>query len=111
MWRKRARAMKLARSNTDERRDTRAPVVFSLDDDAEFSSPTVVSDTLLDFDDPRIAVVAIACIGPRKGPEPVQPCPPDERVHITDRYFGTAHAVLRQPFFEVGGYREWLEHF
>ena len=34
-------------------------IIFSLDDDAEFSTPGVVEQTLEDFDDPRIGAVAI----------------------------------------------------
>ena len=34
-------------------------MIFSIDDDAEFSTPQVVEQTLQEFDDARIGAVAI----------------------------------------------------
>src|SRR5215212_8428605 len=39
-----------------------APYVFSIDDDAAFSTPNIVEQTLADFDHPRIGAVAIPYI-------------------------------------------------
>ncbi len=87
-----------------------APIVFSLDDDAKFSSLRVVAQTLREFDDPRIGAVAI----------PFRNVPQDETDHqrsplpgvrfVTDSFIGTAHAVRRDVFLSMGGYREELVH-
>src|SRR5213594_2460656 len=41
---------------------SRGKVIVSIDDDAVFSSPRIVADTLADLDHPRIAAVAIPYI-------------------------------------------------
>lgn len=85
--------------------------IFSIDDDAIFSSPQVVEDTLVDFNaDPRVGAVAIACIDVNKSPKLRQPLPEREDVYVTSEYIGTAHAVRRAVFLEMEGYREPLVH-
>ena len=42
-------------------------ILFSIDDDAEFSTPRIVEQTLRDFDDPRIGAVAIPYLEAEKG--------------------------------------------
>jgi glycosyltransferase involved in cell wall biosynthesis len=88
----------------------RAPVIVSVDDDAELPSPHTVAQTLADFDHPRIGAVAIPCVDVRRGPEVLQRAPDDQRRWITNTYWGTAHAVRRDVFLAVGGYREELRH-
>ena len=86
-------------------------IVFSLDDDAIFSSPHVVEQTFANFNgDTRIAAVAIPCIDVLKSTQFRQPLPEGEIVYITSEYIGTAHAVRRDLFLELGGYREELVH-
>jgi hypothetical protein len=85
-------------------------VIFSLDDDAVFSSPFVVEQTLLDFSHPRIGAVAIPYIEPHKANKEMQRAPTREDVWITASYIGTAHAVRRDVFLALGGYREHLVH-
>jgi hypothetical protein len=85
-------------------------VVFSLDDDAVFSSPLVVEQTLRDFSHPRIGAVAIPYIEPHKANKEMQRAPTREDVWITASYIGTAHAVRRDVFLALGGYREHLVH-
>src|SRR5215831_17492941 len=41
-------------------------IVFSIDDDAEFSTPRVVEQTLAEFSHPRIAAIAIPYVEPHK---------------------------------------------
>lgn len=84
--------------------------VFSIDDDAEFSSPHVVEQTLEDFDHPRIGAVAIPFIEPRKQNVALQQAPTRDAIWSTDCYIGTAHAVRRELFLALGGYREHLVH-
>jgi glycosyltransferase involved in cell wall biosynthesis len=85
-------------------------VIFSLDDDAVFSSPFVVEQTLRDFSHPRIGAVAIPYIEPHKANKEMQRAPTREDIWITASYIGTAHAVRRNVFLALGGYREHLVH-
>ena len=87
-----------------------APIVFSLDDDAAFSSPRVVEQTLAEFDDPRVGAVAIPYIEPNKANCVVLQAPSREGVWVTNTFIGTAHAVRRDIFLRLGGYRESLFH-
>jgi len=89
----------------------RSEVLFSLDDDAVFSTPHVVEQTLNDFEaDPRIAAVAIPCIDVLKSDQPRQPLPDRNGVYVASEYIGTAHALRRDVFLNLGGYRELLVH-
>ena len=91
-------------------RVARGDVFFSLDDDAVFSSPFVVEQTLRDFLHPRIGAVAIPYIEPHKANKEMQRAPTREDIWITASYIGTAHAVRRDVFLALGGYREHLVH-
>jgi len=88
----------------------RAPVIFSIDDDAVFTTPLVVAQTLREFDHPRIGAVAIPFVDVRISPLVRQRAPRDEGVFITAMYIGTAHAIRRDVFFEVGQYRDFFVH-
>ena len=85
-------------------------VLFSLDDDAEFSTPNVVAQTLNDFDDPRIGAVAVPYVEPKKADRLMQRAPDASGTWVTDTFSGTAHAVRRDLFLSLGGYREPLFH-
>ena len=86
-------------------------VIFSIDDDAEFSSPDVVSGTLRDFEaDVRIGAVAIPYIEPHKANRMLQTAPDNVGIWQASNFIGTAHAVRRDLFLELGGYREELVH-
>jgi len=89
---------------------TAASFVFSIDDDAEFTSVSTVEQTLRDFDAPRIGAVAIPCLEPNQGFRVLQLAPDGDDCWITDSYVGTAHAVRRDVFLKLGGYREGLVH-
>jgi glycosyltransferase involved in cell wall biosynthesis len=90
----------------------RAPVIVSIDDDARFVSSLTVEQTLADFDHPRIGAVAIPREEPRfEGSEEIvvkQLAPSTNGPWVTSSYAGTAHAVRRDVFLSVGGYREEL---
>lgn len=88
----------------------RGAVIFSIDDDAEFSSPYVVEQTLGLFSDDRIGAIAIPFIDVLKGQSIHQSAPAGAGCYITDSYVGTAHAVRRDLFLQLGGYREDLVH-
>ena len=83
-------------------------IVVSIDDDAEFRSPRTIADTLADFDDPRIGAVAMPGVNVRHGPAVLQAAPDRTATWVTPVYWGTAHAVRRELFLELGGYREDL---
>jgi Glycosyl transferase family 2 len=87
----------------------RAPVVFSLDDDARYVSEHTVAQTLADFDDDRIGAVAMPFLDVRGHETAVRQVPrDDERRWITNVYVGTAHALRRELFLALGGYRTSL---
>lgn len=85
-------------------------VIFSIDDDAEFSTPDVIEQTLREFVDPRIGAVAIPFIEPHKDNRIMQQAPDQTTAWITNQFIGTAHAVRREVFLDLGGYREHLVH-
>jgi GT2 family glycosyltransferase len=85
-------------------------VVFSIDDDAEFVSARTVEQTMADFADARVGAVAVPCLEPKKGNTPFQTAPDREGVWITDCFVGTSHAVRRDIFLNLGGYRQDLVH-
>jgi GT2 family glycosyltransferase len=87
-----------------------SPVIVSIDDDAELGARTV-EHTLGELDHPRVGAVAIPHEDVSKGPATVLPLPPDNgRVYATVAYVGTAHALRRDLFLDLGGYREGLFH-
>jgi GT2 family glycosyltransferase len=91
-------------------RAARAPVVVSIDDDAVFSAPDVVAQTLRDFDHPRIAAVAIPYIDMPEGGRERQRAPEDGRCWVAATFRGTAYAVRREEFLALGGFREAIFH-
>jgi glycosyltransferase involved in cell wall biosynthesis len=87
-----------------------APVIVSIDDDARLVSKHSVEQTLEDFDDPRIGAVAIPYVDVSRGAARRQRAPDDARTWIADTYIGTAHALRRDVFLAVGGYRASFVH-
>ena len=85
-------------------------ILFSIDDDAVFAWPETVEKTLQEFDNPRVGAVAIPYIEPRRSPIIHQKAPDNEHVYATDRFIGTAYAVRRTVFLQLGGYREFFFH-
>lgn len=89
-----------------------APIIFSIDDDAEFSTPNVVAQTLSEFDDPAVGAVSIPYLDDVDGGQEVRVAPaPDARPWAVWHFIGTSHAVRRDLFLEIGGYETALEHF
>lgn len=88
----------------------KSEVIFSIDDDAAFAAPEVVEQTLAEFDSPRVGAVAIPYSDVNKDRVVRQKAPDRERIWVTDRYIGTAHAVRRDVFLKLGGYRENFVH-
>lgn len=85
-------------------------ILFSIDDDAKFSSPEIISATLKEFDHPRIGAVAIPYLEPHKSRKELQRTPSTDRIYVTDSFVGTAHALRKDIFLKLGGYRARLVH-
>jgi glycosyltransferase involved in cell wall biosynthesis len=84
------------------------PVLVSIDDDARLVSPRTVEQTLDDFDHDRIGAVAIPFVDVRTTTT-VRQVPPDPQGRwVTSSFIGTAHAMRRELFVELGGYRAEL---
>ncbi len=83
---------------------TTADIIVSIDDDAVFSTPDVVARTLLDFDDPRIGAVAIPYIDVKKNQNLRQKAPETHGIFIAREFRGTAYAVRRELFLQLGGF-------
>jgi glycosyltransferase involved in cell wall biosynthesis len=85
-------------------------IIFSIDDDAEFSSCYVIEQTLALFTHSRVAAIAIPYIEPRKSKLVFQKAPNNDAIWVTDVFRGTAYALRRDVFLELGRYREQTVH-
>ncbi len=85
-------------------------IIFSIDDDAIFSSPRVIEQTLAEFSHPRIGAIAIPFINVKKDDVLRQRAPAKAGLYVTASYIGTAHALRRDVFLKLGGYRAHLIH-
>lgn len=97
----------LIAARNEAARRARGAVVVSIDDDAEFSDPDTVAQTLQAFAHPRVGAVAMPHIHTRLAPEDERDRAPETTgVWCTWTFIGTAHALRRELFNELGGYRE-----
>jgi glycosyltransferase involved in cell wall biosynthesis/GT2 family glycosyltransferase len=87
-----------------------AAVIFSIDDDAEYSSANVVAQTIAEFDHKRVGAVAMPCINVRNNQLSIQRLPNNNEPFVIAHFVGTAYAVRRDVFLTVGGYRQTLIH-
>ena len=85
-------------------------IVFSIDDDAEFSTPKVIEQTLLGFSHPRVAAVAIPFVEPHKSRQQFQTAPTGNAIWLIDSFRGTAYALRRDVFLKLGRYRKRFIH-
>lgn len=99
----------IARRNELARLST-TPILISIDDDAAFPSPMTIQQTLQEFNHPRIGAVAIPFINVRQNQSVQQQAPDRTKIWLTDRFIGTAHAIQRDLFLSLGGYREHFVH-
>jgi GT2 family glycosyltransferase len=88
----------------------RSNIVVSIDDDAVLTTPDIVEETVAAFDDDRIGAVAIPFANVKRGPHLLQLAPDASGTYLSDSFIGTAHAVRRDLFLELGGYRGGLFH-
>jgi len=85
-------------------------IIFSIDDDAEFSTPFVVEQTLAGFAHSRVAAMAIPYVEPKKPKQEFRCAPDADAIWVTDSFRGTAYGLRRDVFLELGGYREQIIH-
>ena len=85
-------------------------IFFPIDDDAEFSTPFVVAQTLRQFCHPRIGAVAIPYTDVTLGPRVLHQAPDQEGIWVAGQFVGAAVALRRNVFLALGGYRELLLH-
>lgn len=85
------------------------PVVFCLDDDAMYSSPRIVEQTLHEFDHPRVGAVAIRHINVGQPSWPWPQCA-QGRIYVLYHFAAGACAIRRDVFLKLGGYRPFLLH-
>jgi GT2 family glycosyltransferase len=90
-----------------------APVVLSIDDDAVLSGPRIAEQAEAAFDHPRVAAATLPYVDVNLTPGVIYqpPPPPGSPVLCAPQYIGTAHALRRDVFLALGGYREALFHF
>lgn len=86
----------------------RSPIIVSLDDDAVFTSPHTLAQTIAAFDHPRVGAVTIPFIDVGHRPDVIGVAPDRRSIYIAGTYIGAAHAVRRELFLRLGGYRGYL---
>lgn len=86
------------------------PILISIDDDAVFSTPTVIEATLREFNHPCVGAVAIPVVDVNRSPAIHQKAPEPDGIYATYSFIGTAHALRRDVFLALDGYREILIH-
>jgi GT2 family glycosyltransferase len=89
----------------------RGRVIVSIDDDAVFTSPRIVADTLADFDHPRIAAVAVPYIDVGNDPAVGQQAPDATGRWVTSIFRATAYAIRRDVLVDLGGYDGRVDQF
>lgn len=89
-------------------RECAGDYVFSLDDDAYFSDPTIVRHTLEDFqNDPSIGAVGIPFVEPvDRASHHEASVSPREDIRS---FYGCAYAIRRSAAVECGGYRAFFQ--
>jgi glycosyltransferase involved in cell wall biosynthesis len=85
-------------------------IIVSIDDDAAFPSPHTIQQTLLEFDHPRVGAVGIPYINIRQETFVRQVAPDDGRFYVGAPFIGTAHALRKDLFLQLGGYNEYIFH-
>ncbi len=82
-------------------------IVFPLDDDSILQSPHTLEQTLTEFDD-KTAIVAIPFINILHNNIINTQAPDRKNIYLTHAFVAASHAVNRQKFLDVGGYREFF---
>lgn len=97
----RNRAARLATTN----------VIFSLDDDAAFSTNLIIEHVLGEMcAHRRIGAVAIPAVDVNREKRPTRAAAADGTAYACETFRGCAYAVRRDVFLRLGGFREPLFH-
>lgn len=81
-------------------------IVFPIDDDSVLQSSFTLEQTLKEFDDPRVGAVAIPFINVLQDQIIWTKAPDLNQIYITHAFVAASHAIRRDTFLAVGGYRE-----
>lgn len=84
------------------------PVIISIDDDALFTSPDTARRAVEALSHSKMGAVALPFCNIHVSPEVMQLAPDDNDLYVTAWFIGTAHALRRELFLQLGGYREQL---
>lgn len=85
--------------------------VFSIDDDAVFTSKDTLSRCLECFKDDRVGAVAMPYVNVNISSHIYHEVPDDGTVRAAYTFTGTAHAHRRDLFLKLKGYRPFLFHW
>jgi GT2 family glycosyltransferase len=85
-------------------------ILVSIDDDAEFAADDVVARTLSELEDPVVGAVAMPYVDLNVDGVVRQAAPNGDRAYATHGFRGTAYAVRRELFGQLGGFREHFFH-
>jgi GT2 family glycosyltransferase len=92
-------------------REASAPLLLCLDDDAEIGGNEIATVLEAGFSHDRVGAVAIPYIDVRQDPRTIkQSTPLEGGPYVLSSYVGTAHALRRDVFLALGGYRERFFH-
>lgn len=86
-------------------------LIFSLDDDAIYTSSATVRQTVEAFAADIVAAVAMPFVNVRQDDVVRQRAPDIYQTYVAHTFIGTAHALRRDVFLHLGGYREVLFHW
>jgi len=93
--------------------EARGDIVFSIDDDAYFTEPGTIRQTLAIFEaDPTIAAVALPYVEPAERRSRSSRATPfgGKPGQELKAYVGCAHALRRNAVLKLGGYRDFFVH-
>jgi glycosyltransferase involved in cell wall biosynthesis len=82
------------------------PILVTLDDDAAFSSPDIVAETLGEFTHPRIGAVLIPIVDLFRKGKLILDKADDGNIYIHDAILAGSSAVRVDVYEKLGGYRE-----
>jgi glycosyltransferase involved in cell wall biosynthesis len=88
----------------------RFPIIVSIDDDAELLDVDIARKLHMYFEDKAVAAVTLPYIDLNQGPKVKQAFSVGKNSRVAYTYVGTAHALRRDIFLELGGYRTELVH-
>ena len=104
-----AQSKGLIKARTELAKAASGEILLSIDDDAVFTQPGIVSDITRYFEHKAVAAVAIPVVNVRRSANVLQRASASELIEPIRQYIGCAHALRRDSFLLVGGYPDYLE--